>query len=78
MDVVEILHTAFPVLHKDDCAEIVDAYALECYGDMAHKLNEIDVLRVKWMIGVSLAGSHQSAKSVVGGIVVNALCHGLT
>lgn len=59
------LKKAFPALPMKVCEEIALAYAYSVYADKSQSLTDLDIVRIKWIIGTHIATTHDLARESV-------------
>ncbi len=65
----KMIHKSFPSIPEPICQEIVMSYAHSVYADRSESITDLDILRVKWMVGVHVARSHDIAFESIGVVV---------
>ena len=63
------VHKAYPWLGQKICDEVVRAYAHAVYASESDSLTDLDVARIKWMIGTWLSETHQIAQEAVRSVM---------
>jgi len=67
--VAKSVQKAYPWLGAAVCEEITQAYAHAVYASESESLVDIDVARIKWMIGKWISESHGLAQEAVNAVL---------
>jgi len=65
----KMVHKAYPWLGKTVCNEATLAYAHAVYASETDSLTDLDVARLKWIIGTHLSETHQLAQDAVASVM---------
>lgn len=68
-----MLHRTFSFLPEKATTEIAMAYAHAAYANRSESLTDVDIVQIKWIIGVYLANAHILASEAIAIVLDEAL-----
>jgi hypothetical protein len=63
------IQKAYPWLGAAICEEATQAYAHAVYASESDSLTDLDIARIKWMIGTWLSETHQLAQDAIRSVM---------